>query len=205
MIPDRFQGYTVRIGKVVDTYPRAGAVDIVLFDNLAQLRMVQVLSPSAWTDGGTANLPQVTVREGAERWSVKLTGERDMLAVVLMSDVMPLVVGFLPPQVNQIAFDKSTHPDLFIERHASDLVRYSDAQGNMRILHPGGTEITIGTPPDLPGQDYDGKFALSRNTGHHPQIVLRAGASVITVFSGGDITIDAAGDVIVRGNTIQLN
>lgn len=159
-----FQKNIIRIAKVCDTSPKGNALDLMFLDNLGISRNAQVLSRSAGTNFGDLDMPEPTKPKEGSVFTHKETKDRDIYAVVAMIGGEPVVLGYLPPQVNQLAFDKTKHPNLKISRHASDFYQVTDNEGNTGMIHPSGTAINIGTPPNLAGEDYDKKWKLTKNT-----------------------------------------
>lgn len=201
-----FQRNTIRIAKVVDTSPKGNALDLVFLDNLGIARNAQVLSQSAGTDYGSVDMPEPTKPKSGTVFDAKETKDRDIYAVVAMVGGEPLVIGYIPPQVNQMAFDKTTHPNLKIQRHASDFYQVTDNEGNTGLIHPGGSSIKIGSPPALEGADYDKKWKITKNKDKKKSIALSVEESgTITIDTTGTIAIDAVKLVAVTASRITLN
>lgn len=202
-----FQSNVLRIAKVVDTSPKGNALDLVYLDTLGVARNAQVMSQSAGTDYGSVDMPEPTKPKSGTVFDAKETKDRDIYAVVAMVGGEPLVLGYIPPQVNQMAFDKTTHPNLKIQRHASDFYQVTDNEGNTGWIHPSGSTIKIGSPPSLDGADYDKKWKITKNKDSKKSITL-------TVPESGSITIDTAGTItitaektitITAGKTITIS
>lgn len=185
-----FHRNTIRVAKVVDTSPKGNALDLVFLDNMGIARNAQVVSQSAGTDYGSVDMPEPTKPKSGSIYDAKETKDRDIYAVVAMVDGEPLVLGYVPPQVNQMAFDKTTHPNLKIQRHASDFYQVTDNEGNTGLIHPGGSSIKIGTPPTLEGADYDKKWKITKNKDKKKAISL-------TVEESGTITINTSGVISI--------
>lgn len=200
----------LEIARVVGIHPESYAVDIVVLRTGTRLSAVQVLSPMAGSAFGHADLPKPDLTTPADPYATERT-ERDIFAVVAMADRLPLVIGFLFPQVAQCLF-----PDVerAVHRHCSDVYSTIDSEGNTEWRHPSGTRIRVGTTPehdDLTGRDYDGRWAIERNTDkavHLRVEVHNAGSKVATidVDPSGNVLLDHDGNLTIntRGAT-QVN
>lgn len=210
-----FQKNILRIAKVCDTSPKGNALDLLFLDNLGIARNAQVLSRSAGTDFGDLDMPEPTKPKEGTVFNHKETKDRDIYAVVAMIGGEPVVLGYIPPQVNQLAFDKTKHPNLKISRHASDFYQVTDNEGNTGMIHPSGTSINIGTPPNLTGADYDQKWKLTKNTGNlksislivpkKASIVLNTGGLIAITSLTDNVNITASKDIVCIARKIYLN
>jgi len=153
----------MRKGIVVATHPEDVSVDMVMVDDGSRLSGVQLLSKSASTRSGSIDLPAVPAKQN--KWDItQLTGQ-DILAVIDMVGRTPMVVGFQYPQINQMLF---ADPLLKFERHQSDVISYTDGDGNFGIIHPSGAFVQVGentTAPQFAGKNVDGTLLVDRNTG----------------------------------------
>lgn len=150
------------MAKVVGVHPEAYAVDLVYLDTGARVPLVQVLSWSASSNSGAMDLPEPS--PPADAYDVRATKDRDIYACVGAVGGLPVVIGFLFPQVCQMLFEDA---NLKVERHASDWYTSVDADGNFEASHPSGTYFRIGTDAahrDLTGEDFDKKWAITKNT-----------------------------------------
>lgn len=185
-----------KTGYVVATHPGDHSVDILLSDG-RRLTGVQILSHNASTRTGTAGLPAVP--DKADKWDVtKLTGQ-DMKAVVDFVDGVPLVMGFLFPQINQMTSDD---PKLQVSRHQSDVYESIDGDGNWQQVHPSGAYVRIGETPDLvdmAGKNTDGTAAFDRNTDKKVFIRIQTagGTAMVTCSPDGKVDVVAQQDVTV--------
>jgi len=121
------------------------------------------------------------------------------------SQQLPFVLGFWFPQVGQLQFKDNRR----IDRHHSDVYTTIDKDGNVELYHPSGVMIAINdtqTHKDLSGQDYDEKWALTKNTEQEVFITLMNNGTKIVV-GDQDITITGAitvdGDVIANGISLK--
>lgn len=185
---------SLRMAKVVKVHPRAHAVDLIYLDDLSQVPMVQVMGPMATTNTGMIDMPEPTAP--AKVGDVAPTKDRDMYAVVGRVGRTPVVVGFLQPQVSQMAFEA---PNLRLNRHASDVYSSLDDGGNFEMHWPNGTYLRVAEDPnhaDLEGKDFDAKFKLKRNTAkalHVRLVVKNAGAQTValSIAPTGEVTLVA--------------
>lgn len=220
------------LAKVVGVHPGQHAVDLV-FVGGGRAPMVQVMcSMPATTNSGQSGLPTPSV--SGNKWDAADGGGRSMMAVVGHYRQVPVVLGFLYPQVSQMLFEE---PERVVSRTPSDVYSTTDPDGNTEWYHPSGTYLRIGESPDhedLTGKDADGKWAIERNTERAPHmrlVVANAGSVRATVSidpdgnvlvenagntsfetqgnigmtAGGNIDIEAGGDVRVSGSRIDLN
>lgn len=183
---------------VTAVYPEDHAVDVVIMRTNCRLAGVQVLSQSASTNTGMADLAVPNRSTSADlRWDMTQQAGRQLYAVVGWMGREPFVQGFLFPQVGQMTFaDKNRR----VMRHASDVYTTIDAYGNSEFYHPSGTYLRVGTSADhedLTGKDFDGNWAIAENTATAPYVRLRvanAGATALTfdIDPAGNLTVTSA-------------
>lgn len=166
---------TIRIARVTAVHPEAQKMEVVFLDTGDYGRDVQLMTPYGGTDFGlTTGVPEPDA-EGAEaNLEPNDPGKRHINAVVASCGGMHICLGFLYPQVTQMAFTKGDKNRL-IERHTSDFVRTISDAGDMDLVHPGGAHLRIGNgsdPDDLAGRDFDGVWAIKRNQGGAVTIAL---------------------------------
>lgn len=183
-----------RPAKVIAVHPEHHTVDVQFLDNGGYYQGALVLAPWAGTNFGEARLVGPTQQNPDD--PPLLTGERDMLAMVLFVRGAAYVLGFIYPQVSQMLFAEQ---DRQITRHPSDVYTSVDAQGNIELYHPSGTFIRIGESlahDDLTGKDFDGKWKIEANTERAPGVA-------VTVANGGEVkstvAMDQDGNVTVTG------
>lgn len=181
------------IAKVVAIHPEDHSVDLIMLKDGTRYAGVQVLSQSASTNSGLNDLCAPTA-DSANQWDVTQSAGRQVRAMVGFVDRQPFVYGFLFPQIGEMTFAEKERK---VDRHASDFYHTIDADGNAEWYHPSGTYLRVGESPaheDLTGQDVDGNWKITKNTGRAPHVQL-------VVASGGAVTctlhIDPAGNVTV--------
>jgi GpV Apex motif len=192
-------------GIVVATHPGDHSVDVVLSDG-RRLTGVQVLTPNGSARSGTFDMPAVPERRG-DRWDIRETNGQDQVALVEFVGEVPVVVGFLFPQVSQMTFDD---PKLRVTRHQSDVMSVVDGDGNMQITHPSGAYIRLGETADavdLSAKNTDASLATDRNAGR--KLFLRVvvpGAFDLKITPEGQLTLTLErGAVIDAPDGITLN
>lgn len=163
MIGEQPQGAILRLGKVVKVHPSDHSVDLVMMDNGAKLANVQVLSPTASTRSGRVDLPEPDIEDQSNPWSLQMSKKQDLLAAVAMMAGTPICIGFLYPQVNELAMPEGTK-NLAIERHASDFYSTITDSATMTMHHPGGSYFSMGgNYNDFTKKDFDKKWEIKRN------------------------------------------
>lgn len=195
----------LRIGRVADVHPEDHSVDLVMTDDGSRLAGVQVMSTSASTNTGMNDLVAPSLPQSGDKWDLRQKTDRDLLAVVSFFGQMPIVLGFLFPQVCQMLFaDKNRR----VVRHSSDVYTSVDDAGNVELYHPSGTYLRIGASgahEDLTGKDFDGKWRITKNTSsavHLRMTVANAGLQVASfdVDPSGNIAVTHSGNLSVNTN-----
>lgn len=188
---------SLRLAKVARIVPEAHAVDLLFLDDGSRVPAVQVMSGAAATDAGSTEL--IAPAGGADQWDAATTNVRDVIAVVAFMRGLPIVMGFLHPQVSQVLFARRNFK---VDRHPSDVYSSIDNDGNIEVFHPSGTYMRIGESPeheDLTGQDFDGVWKISKNTSkavHVNLTIKNAGAEKarLQIDPNGNVSLTHAGD-----------
>jgi hypothetical protein len=174
------------LAKVVHVNPQAHSVDLVTLDTNDRIANVPVLVDNISTASGALSLPQATAP--STPYGVQDTGLTDVLAMVLFIRNIPFVIGFKTPEIGQMTFADGRK----IERHDSDVYESTDLKGNWEKHWPNGTFVRIGTSAaheDLTGKDFDGLWALTKNTGAQLYITLK-------LPNGKGVTFDPLGNLV---------
>ena len=203
----------IRLGVVVDIHPEDNSVDLVMTDDGAHLAGVQVLAPSGGTRSGIVDLPRPAQPEGEDaKWDITQRTESDVIAAVAYFDAMrmPVVIGFLYPQINQMLFAEKGRQ---IARHESDVYSTTTEDGDYEWRHPGGTYVRVAVNPeheDLTGKDFDQKWKIDRNTDKkvHVQVTVKNAdnqVASINIDPQGNITIEHIGNLHIHsGGTAHI-
>lgn len=193
-----------KLARVVATHPESHAVDVVIMDDNRRLGGVQVMSMMAGGDVGSVDLPEPTVTDAKHPFDSGNTGKRDIYALVaFVSRDIPIVIGFLYPQVAQVLFAEK---NLRLNRHASDVYNTVDGLGDMELHHPCGTYVRVANARehrDLSGQDYDAKWKIGNNTGRAVDVhveIENGGAhkASLTLTKDGNLKVHTTGYAAVR-------
>lgn len=185
-----------RVAKVVRVVPEAHACDLIYLDDLSRAPLVQVMAGVS-TDTGCVDLPEPAAPTDPAA-PHRATKDRDLYAVVFPVGGVPLVFGFLPPQVSQLMF--RGRKNFRVNRHASDVYSTLEDDGSFTMAWPNGTFLKVSPNPakeDLTGKDFDKRWKARRNTGVAPHVHLSvadgAGAekAVIDIAPSGAITSSA--------------
>jgi hypothetical protein len=193
-------------GTVVAAYPEGLSVDVLLDDG-RRLSNVQVLTPTGSSHTGMIDLPDVGGPIDDKRWDPTAVRDRYVKAMVGFCRGVPFVAGFLLPQINQITFAEKNRR---IVRHASDVYTSIDDAGNIELYHPSGTYLRIGEAAaheDLTGDDFDARWAITRNTNKAVYVKLRVSnagddKASIEITPAGNVTLQCDGNLAatVGGN-----
>ena len=202
----------LRLARVTAAHPEDHSVDLLMIDDGSRYVGAQVLAPMAGTSFGFADLPAPS--DLSDRWSMSAPRDNEVMAVAAFtSGPVPVVLGFLFPQVNGVLFAEKNRR---VDRHASDVYSTIDDAGNMEVYHPSGTYVRIGETAaheDLTGKDFDGNWKVKRNTARAPhlQVVVAAAGvqkALIHIDPSGNATVELAGNLVttVAGNaTIEVD
>lgn len=179
------------VGFVTACYPEGQSIDVLMSDDGTRLSNVQVMVPTGSSKTGIVDLPDPGLPADDSRWNFNTQPERYLRALIAFTRGAPVCIGFLFPQVTQMTFKQKNRR---IMRHASDVYSTIDDQGNTELHHPSGVYFRIGTNPaheDLTGQDVDGQWKITRNTGQAVHVHLAA-------MNGTTFDVDPAGNVVVN-------
>ncbi len=206
MIVNPHAASVVRLARVTGVNPEGQKLEVIFLDTGDYGRDVQVLSPYAGTDFGfTSGIPAPEEEGHDPNMEPNEPGKRHIIAAVASVQGVHLCLGFMFPQITQMAFPKSTHPNRLIERHTSDFYRTVSDKGDMDMVHPGGAFMRIGSGTEFESLckcDYDKQFVIKHNKSSNPSITLSTseggvGGAKVTLHANGDIVVTAAGKVTV--------
>lgn len=182
---------------VVAANPQDHSVDLVMVDNYSRYTGVQVQSHTASSRTGSIDLPDVLPREN--KWDISQPGAQEIQALVDFVGRVPIVTGFIFPQISQMTHDDGK---LKYNRHTSDVQTYTDGEGNMGILHPSGAHILLGVDTDpkvKPGANFDKSSAIDRNTDKkvYLRVALAGNVAVLTMDPNGNCSLELKADLTV--------
>lgn len=179
MIQDHFSANVIRLARVTAVHPEAQKIEVIFLDNGDFGRDVQVMSPMAGSNFGYTGImspgveghePNMNEEPGTEPW---------ITAVVACLQGLHVCLGYLYPQVTQMAFTKKNHKNRVINRHPSDWYTTIDKDANVSARHPvGETFFAIGekySADNLYLKDFDQIFNAKKNGDKNP--VLRVSVS----------------------------
>ena len=182
-----------RLAKVVRTHPNGNSVDLLFFEDGSRASNVLCMASSgASVNSGFVDLPDTGKGDGEDAWTWDDDG-KSMTAVVGFMRGQPLVIGFLYPQVNQMAFNEKNR---MIYRHSSNAYVTMDKEGNIDVVHPSGSFIRIGektTEKKMGGADFDGKWEVKQGKPASIHIEVISGSDVlaqVTMKDTGEVLID---------------
>lgn len=219
MISSTFAANSIRLARVTHVHPSGQKMEVIFLDNGDYGRDVQLMSPYAGADFGfTSGIPSPE-EEGHDENMSNDTDRRTINVVVANLAGMHVALGFLYPQVTQMAFDKEAHKNRMIERHPSDFYRTLSDKGDLDMAHPSGVYLRIGkgTKPDaLDSKDFDKKWKIEKNKDEKATVTIAGPnytlsithAGVVTLTTKEKVTVDAKGDMTFKSGgkiTIQAN
>lgn len=190
----------IRKGIVVATHPEDHSVDLIMADDFSRLAGVQVMSMSGGIGAGTNDLFAPEEKSGNDKWDISKNKENPIAMVAFTSGGMPVVMGFQYPQIGQMTFKEK---NLRVQRHMSDVYSTLNEKGDFEMAWPNGTFFRIGASQDhvdLAGQDVDGKWSISKNTGAalHARFVLGAGLVDLHMDPDGNIELSHQGNLTIN-------
>lgn len=160
------------LARVVAVHPESHTVDVVIQSDGRRCYGVKVMTLTGSTNTGVVDLPAPEIGSGADPGSAAL-GSRELIAVVgFVCGGLPIVFGFLFPQVSQLMFEAG---NARVHRHSSDVYTTITDDGEITVSHPSGTFIKIGedtTLQDLTGKDFDKVWKVDKNTKRKPGLRL---------------------------------
>ncbi len=199
------------LARVTDIHPESHSVDLELMDDGRTMAGVHCMSSLAGTDFGSSGLAP-SENDG---YGSKKSKTREIIAVLSWVNGIPLVLGFIFPQVSQCLFEEKGR---MVYRHPSDAYITIDSKGNAEFYHPSGAFVRLGESgahEDLTGKDYDGKWAIKRNTGRKVNIRVEQGGGTaslniapdgsINVKSKNTVTVDAEGETTIKAPHVTVD
>lgn len=198
MISSNQSTSSLRLARVTHVHPEGQSMNVIFLDNGDIGRDIQVSSPMAGTDFGfTSGIPSPD-QEGQDENMHDDPDKRAINCVVASVGGMNVCLGFLYPQVTQMAFKKDDNKDRMIERHPSDFTRTVSQDADFDMKHPAGAYMRVGegeTPDDLEGKDFDGRYKIKRNKDKSVTITLWNADSKIQIKPNGDIIADSSANI----------
>lgn len=148
------QSNTLRLARVVKSYPDKHVIDVVFLDDGGFASGVGVSNVWGSQNHGIVYLPEVA--EPADgHWSVEMSNTNDSLALVGYFSGMPYAVGFCFPAPNGMGQGKN----MMMLKHISGSYISIDAEGNIRARATGrgwiklesdtGARVQIGVKPGI--------------------------------------------------------
>jgi phage gp45-like len=186
------------LARVLDIHPESNSVDLELMDDGRKMAGVTCMSPLAGTDFGSAGL--APAENGG--YGSKKSQSREIIAIVSWVNQLPIVLGFIFPQVSQCLFMEKGR---WVYRHPSDAYFTIDSKGNAEFYHPSGAFVRLGESgghEDLTGKDYDGKWKITRNTSRKVNIHVEqsGGTASLNVAPDGSIVVNSKSTVTVNAD-----
>lgn len=148
------QSNTLRLARVVKSYPDKHVIDVVFLDDGGFASGVGVSNVWGSQNHGIVYLPDV-IDPPDGHWSVEMSGTNDSLALVGYFSGMPYAVGFCFPAPNNMHQGKN----MMMFKHVSGSYISIDASGNIRVMAVGrgwiwletdsGASVQIGVQPGI--------------------------------------------------------
>lgn len=180
------------IGRVIKVHQRDNSLDIQLVYDGSRLTAVPLMVSVMTTSSGISDMHHP---EGND-WDMPGSTTRDIYVVVSKTDGGYIALGYISPQVNQMMFNAVNFK---VDRHASDVYSTINDGGDVELAHPSGSFVKIGAGfaahEDLTGQDCDGLWSISRNTGSAAGLcvqICNAGEikATLKIHPNGDVELD---------------
>lgn len=190
----------MKLAKVVAVHASSNKVDLLFMDDNRRVPGVKVMSHDASSSSGRVGLPTPDAQASDDPYLAPAISSRDLIACVAFYDGLPVVQGFLHPEVSEMFFPD---PDRMMERTPSDFYHTVDGKGNAEWFHPSGAYIRMGTDPaheDLTGKDYNQSFNAKRNADQkiHFHIAQAGGKASIDIDPDGNVVITHGGNMTIQ-------
>jgi len=190
----------MNLARVTAVHPETNKVDLLFIADGRPVPGVRVMCADASTASGTIGLALPDAQAKGDPYAPPAAGERVLIACVGYYDGLPVVQGFLFPEVSEMLFPD---PERVMVRTPSDFYHTVDGKGNAEWFHPGGAYVRIGTSPaheDLTGKDRHGLFNPRRNAGEkvHIHIEQAGGVASVDIAPDGKITITSKSDLVAE-------
>lgn len=190
----------MNLARVTAYHPETHKADLLFIKDGRLVPGVRVMCADASTDSGTIGLAVPDAQAKADPYAPPAAGERVLIACVGYYDGMPVVQGFLFPEVSEMLFPD---PGRIMVRTPSDFYHTVDGKANAEWFHPSGAYVRIATTPaheDLVGKDRHGKFNPRRNSGEkvHIHIEQAGGMASVDIDPDGKITIMSESDLVAE-------
>lgn len=202
------------VGRVIAVHQHDNSLDIQLSYDDSMLTGVPLMGPMMTTSSGLVDMHQP---EGNTRGGPG-SKTRDCFVIVARTSSGFIALGFISPQVNQMAFNRKNFK---VDRHASDVYSTIDADGNMETAHPSGTFVRVATSPaheDLTGKDFDKLWSVTRNKDKpvwlSVQVANTGGVKAtfqidpsgnVSLTHSGSLTINTSGSATMTAATMTIN
>lgn len=181
----------MKLAKVTAVHPEKHKVDLLFLDDGRRVPGVKVMTGMASSSSGMAGLATPDAQDSPDPYDAPAKSGRDLIACVGFYQDVPVVIGFLFPEVSECLF---ADLDRYLHRTASDVYWTVDGKGNAELFHPCGAYIRLATNPaheDLKGKDFHQRFNPKRNADRqvHIHIQQAGGAASIDISPSGAIEI----------------
>ncbi len=207
MNTSHFSTATIRLARVTYAHPGAQKFEAIFLDTGDYVRDVQVMTPYGGTDFGYTTGVPFPDEEGHDPNMTENDADvRHIVAVIACLQGMNICLGYLYPQITQMAFTRSDKNRL-IERHPSDTYRTIADDGDMDLVHPGGAYIRMGegeSPDTLEGRDYDGVWKIKRNKDKSVTITLASREAQMRLTPDGRILLSGATSIEAEAPAITV-
>jgi hypothetical protein len=195
---DLYSANSIRLARVTHVHPEGQKMEVIFLDTGDYGRDVQLMSPYAGSDFGfTTGIP-MPEKEGHAENLHDDPDRRHIIALVANLQGMHIALGFIFPQITEMAFTKAGDKNRMIERHPSDFYRTISDSADMDMVHPGGAFIRIGqgkAATALTGKDFDKRWKIRHNTGKHATITSHTSSISSNSIESSQITLEPNGNI----------
>jgi hypothetical protein len=135
----------IRLAQVIRVYPKFRTCEIAYLDDGWRATNVPILNQFASSDTGgwsMHNMPRPPDEESAGGVHPD-PAARTVMAVVAVVDGRPLILGFLPRAMTQMAF-RQEDQNRDIWRHPSGTIVTVNRAGSIEVQHTGGAFVKVG-------------------------------------------------------------